>query len=63
MTINEKYSDIKQPTLLRSKHIEGESLTPSRRDVEKVLHHLMSHGLITVEEQIELLQEAYMITK
>ena len=62
MTINEKYRDI-QPNVLRSKHIQPERLTPSKRDVEKVLHHLMSHGVITTEEQMTLLQKAYMVTK
>lgn len=63
MTINEKYKDVVNPSLLRSKHIEPERLTPTRRDVEKVLHHLMAHGIITVEDQMELLQQAYMVTK
>ncbi|CAC21538.1 hypothetical protein GA-1p40 [Bacillus phage GA1] len=63
MTINEKYKYVDNPSLLRSKHIEPERLSPSKRDVEKVLHHLMAHGIITTEEQMSLLQQAYMITK
>ncbi|QHJ75867.1 hypothetical protein [Bacillus phage SRT01hs] len=62
MTINERYKDI-QPNVLRSKHIQPERLTPTKREVEKVLHHLMAHGIITTEEQMSLLQQAYMVTK